>query len=106
MPHGTPGCMDAVVPVVNDSVPGAASGSVHAAKFRNLSLTKGEIVLTLRNPRGLQFGKIRNIRHKGLKRLYEDDHPRGVSPEHAPAFPTRGKGVVEQPFSLAFAWNT
>jgi toxin HigB-1 len=26
---------------------------------------------------------IRNIRHKGLKRLYEDDDPRGVTPEHA-----------------------
>lgn len=25
---------------------------------------------------------IRNIRHKGLKRLYEDDDPRGVPPEH------------------------
>lgn len=27
---------------------------------------------------------IRSIRHKGLKRLYEDDDPRGVIPEHAP----------------------
>jgi proteic killer suppression protein len=26
---------------------------------------------------------IRNIRHKGLKRLYEDDDPRGVIAEHA-----------------------
>ena len=26
---------------------------------------------------------IRSIRHKGLKRLYEDDDPRGVIPEHA-----------------------
>jgi toxin HigB-1 len=25
---------------------------------------------------------IRSIRHKGLKRLYEDDDPRGVSAEH------------------------
>ena len=25
---------------------------------------------------------IRNIRHKGLKRLYEDDDPRGVRAEH------------------------
>ena len=25
---------------------------------------------------------IRSIRHKGLKRLYEDDDPRGVIPEH------------------------
>jgi proteic killer suppression protein len=25
---------------------------------------------------------IRSIRHKGLKRLYEDDDPRGVSREH------------------------
>jgi proteic killer suppression protein len=25
---------------------------------------------------------IKNIRHKGLKRLYEDDDPRGVTPEH------------------------
>lgn len=25
---------------------------------------------------------IRNIRHKGLKRLYEDDDPRGVAPQH------------------------
>jgi proteic killer suppression protein len=26
---------------------------------------------------------IRSIRHKGLKRLYEDDNARGVAPEHA-----------------------
>jgi len=26
---------------------------------------------------------IRSIRHKGLKRLYEDDDPRGVMSEHA-----------------------
>ena len=26
---------------------------------------------------------IKNIRHKGLKRLYEQDDPRGVLPEHA-----------------------
>ena len=26
---------------------------------------------------------IRSIRHKGLKRLYEDDNPRGVIGEHA-----------------------
>ena len=26
---------------------------------------------------------IKNIRYKGLKRLYEDDDPRGVTPEHA-----------------------
>ncbi|PYU77587.1 MAG: peptidase [Acidobacteria bacterium] len=26
---------------------------------------------------------IRSIRHKGLKRLYEDDDPRGVISEHA-----------------------
>ncbi len=26
---------------------------------------------------------IRSIRHKGLKRLYEDDNVRGVPPEHA-----------------------
>jgi toxin HigB-1 len=26
---------------------------------------------------------IRSIRHKGLKRLYEDDDPRGVTREHA-----------------------
>lgn len=26
---------------------------------------------------------IRSIRHKGLKRLYEDDDQRGVMPEHA-----------------------
>lgn len=26
---------------------------------------------------------IRSIRHKGLKRLYEDDNARGVLPEHA-----------------------
>jgi proteic killer suppression protein len=26
---------------------------------------------------------IRSIRHKGLKRLYEDDSARGVAPEHA-----------------------
>jgi toxin HigB-1 len=25
---------------------------------------------------------IRNIRHKGLKRLFEDDDPRGVAAEH------------------------
>jgi toxin HigB-1 len=25
---------------------------------------------------------IRSIRHKGLKRLYDDDHPRGVKAEH------------------------
>jgi toxin HigB-1 len=25
---------------------------------------------------------IKNIRHKGLKRLYEDDDPRGITPEH------------------------
>ena len=27
---------------------------------------------------------IKNIRHKGLKRLYEDDDPRGVTAEHVP----------------------
>jgi len=27
---------------------------------------------------------IKNIRHKGLKRLYEDDDPRGVMAEHVP----------------------
>ena len=27
---------------------------------------------------------IRTIRHKGLKRLFEQDDPRGVNPEHAP----------------------
>ena len=26
---------------------------------------------------------IRTIRHKGLKRLFEEDDPRGVNPEHA-----------------------
>jgi proteic killer suppression protein len=26
---------------------------------------------------------IRSIRHKGLRRLYEDDDPRGVIPQHA-----------------------
>ena len=26
---------------------------------------------------------IQSIRHKGLKRLYEDDDPRGVIPDHA-----------------------
>jgi proteic killer suppression protein len=26
---------------------------------------------------------IRSIRHKGLRRLYEDDDPRGVNSEHA-----------------------
>ena len=35
----------------------------------------------LRN--GLRFGMIRTIRHKGLKRLHEDDDPRGVIAEHA-----------------------
>jgi proteic killer suppression protein len=25
---------------------------------------------------------IKSIRHKGLKRLFEDDDPRGVNPEH------------------------
>ena len=25
---------------------------------------------------------IKSFRHKGLKRLYEDDDPRGVAPEH------------------------
>jgi toxin HigB-1 len=28
------------------------------------------------------YGMIRSIRHKGLKRLYEDDDPRGVMREH------------------------
>jgi proteic killer suppression protein len=27
---------------------------------------------------------IRSIRHKGLKRLFEDDDPRGVTGQHAP----------------------
>ncbi len=27
---------------------------------------------------------VRSIRHKGLKRLYEDDDPRGVIAEHTP----------------------
>src|SRR4029077_11369182 len=35
---------------------------------------------SLRN--GLWFGMIRTIRHKGLKRLHEDDDPRGVIAEH------------------------
>ncbi len=36
---------------------------------------------SLRN--ALQLGKmIRSIRHKGLKRLYEDNDPRGVMTEH------------------------
>ena len=26
---------------------------------------------------------IRTIRHKGLRRLYQDDDPRGVNPDHA-----------------------
>ena len=26
---------------------------------------------------------IKNVRHKGLNRLYEHDDPRGVTPEHA-----------------------
>jgi len=25
---------------------------------------------------------IKNIKHKGLRQLYEDDNPRGVNPEH------------------------
>jgi proteic killer suppression protein len=29
------------------------------------------------------LGVIRSIRHKGLKRLYEDNDPRGVIGEHA-----------------------
>jgi toxin HigB-1 len=28
---------------------------------------------------------IKTIRHKGLKRLFEEDDPRGVNPEHAEA---------------------
>jgi toxin HigB-1 len=35
----------------------------------------------LRN--ALRSDVIRSIRHKGLKRLYEDDDPRGVVQEHA-----------------------
>jgi len=35
----------------------------------------------LRN--GLRFGMIRTIRHKGLKRLFEQDDASGVNPEHA-----------------------
>ena len=35
----------------------------------------------LRN--ALRSDVIRSIRHKGLKRLYEDDDPRGVAQEHA-----------------------
>ena len=34
-------------------------------------------------PRGaLRYGMIRTIRHKGLKRLFEQDDPSGVNPEH------------------------
>src|SRR5581483_4563290 len=34
-------------------------------------------------PRGaLQCGMINSFRHKGLKRLFENDDPSGVSPEH------------------------
>ena len=32
---------------------------------------------------GLRCGLIRTIRHKGLKRLFEQDDPSGVNPEHA-----------------------
>jgi len=35
----------------------------------------------LRN--GLHYKMIRPIRHKGLRRLYEGDDPRGVMAEHA-----------------------
>jgi hypothetical protein len=31
----------------------------------------------------LRFWTIKTIRHKGLKRLFEQDDPRGVNPEHA-----------------------
>jgi toxin HigB-1 len=31
---------------------------------------------------GLHCGMIKNIRHKGLKRLFEEDDPSGVNPQH------------------------
>ncbi len=30
----------------------------------------------------LRYGMIRTIRHKGLKRLFEEDDPSGLDPEH------------------------
>jgi hypothetical protein len=35
---------------------------------------------------------IRTIRHKGLKRLHEDDDPRGVIAEHADSFAIFSRG--------------
>jgi toxin HigB-1 len=43
----------------------------------------GKIVLDRRYVTGYGFEMIRTIRHKGLKRLHEDDDPRGVIAEHA-----------------------
>ncbi len=49
-------------------------------------LGPSELLLTLR--RDLRYvtrygGMIRTIRHKGLKRLHEEDNPSGVLAEHA-----------------------
>ena len=41
------------------------------------------IILDLRHVTRYGSGMIRTIRHKGLKRLHEDDDPRGVIAEHA-----------------------
>lgn len=38
--------------------------------------------LDIRYSNALRFAMIRSIRHKGLKRLYEDEDPRGVFAEH------------------------
>ena len=48
-------------------------------KSKNLA----NISLVLRYVTGYGVGMIRTIRHKGLKRLLEDDDPRGVIAEHA-----------------------
>lgn len=41
-----------------------------------------KIVLDMRHVSGYGTGMIRTIRHKGLKRLFEQDDPSGVNPEH------------------------
>jgi hypothetical protein len=50
------------------------------------------IILALRYVTRYGSGMIRTIRHKGLKRLHEDDDPRGVIAEHADSFAIFSRG--------------
>ena len=62
---------------------GIDRGFVIVGKARSHKDVAAATAVDMRYVTHYSIGMIRSIRHKGLKRLYEDDDSRGVMSEHA-----------------------